>query len=108
MNSLAIDGGCRQIGQPHATFSHIQVLHRPHSTDDMCRIDQRRVMRRKDITDLKMTKDAPAEDTSALEDTMQDCPAKAAKFEAATNSRSEELEALAKGRAVISEKTKRR
>jgi len=44
----------------------------------------------KDITDLKMTKDAPAEDTSALEDTKQDCPAKAAKFEAATNSRSEE------------------
>jgi len=58
-----------------------------------------------DTADLKMTKDALAEDTAALENTKQDCQAKAAEFEAATNSRSEELEALAKARAVISEKT---
>ena len=47
LNSLAIDGGCRQIHQPHATFSHVQVLHRSHSTDDMCTMDQGRVVRRK-------------------------------------------------------------
>ena len=58
-----------------------------------------------DTADLKMTKDTLAEDTAALEITKQDCQAKAAEFEAATNSRSEELEALAKARAVISEKT---
>ena len=33
LNSLAIDGRCRQIHPPHATFSHAQSLH---STDDMC------------------------------------------------------------------------
>ena len=58
--------------------------------------------------DLKITEDALAEDTAAFEDTMQDCLAiqtKAAKFEAYTNkSLSEELEALAKAKAVISEK----
>jgi len=58
-----------------------------------------------DTADLKMTEDALAEDTAALEDTTQDCQAKAAEFEASTKSRSEELEALAKARAVISEKT---
>ena len=36
VNSLAIDGRCRQIHLPHATFSHVQSLHRSHSTDDMC------------------------------------------------------------------------
>ena len=50
-----------------------------------------------------------AKDTAAFEDTMQDCLAiktKAAKYEAYTNkSLSEELEALAKAKAVISEKT---
>ena len=58
--------------------------------------------------DLKMTKEALAEDTAAF-DTMQDCLAiqtKAAEFEAYTNkSLSEELEALAKAKAVISVKT---
>ena len=29
-------GRCRQIHLPHATFSHVQSLHRSHSTDDMC------------------------------------------------------------------------
>ena len=36
MNSLAIDGVCRQIHLPRAAFSHAQSLHRSHSTDDMC------------------------------------------------------------------------
>ena len=30
------DGRCRQIHLRHATFSHVQALHRSHSTDDMC------------------------------------------------------------------------
>ena len=59
--------------------------------------------------DLKMTEEALAEDRAAFEHTMQDCLAtqtKAAEFEAYTNkSLSEELEALAKAKAVISEKT---
>ena len=59
--------------------------------------------------DLKMTEDALAEARAAFEDTMQDCLAiqtKAAEFEAYTNkSLSEELEAFAKAKAVISEKT---
>ena len=36
VNSLAIDGRCRQIHLPHATFSHVPSLHRSHNTDDMC------------------------------------------------------------------------
>ena len=61
-----------------------------------------------DTSDLKMTEDALAEDTAALEDTTQDCLAIQAKvedFEAYNKSLSEELEALAKAKAVISEKT---
>ena len=62
-----------------------------------------------DIADLKMTKDALAEDTTAFEDITQDClvcQTKAADFEVYTNkSLSEELEALVKAKAVISEKT---
>ena len=62
-----------------------------------------------DTADLKMTVDALAEDTAAIEDTMQDCLAiqtKVVDFEAYTNkSLSEDLEALAKAKAVISEKT---
>ena len=62
-----------------------------------------------DTADLKMTEDALAEDTAAFEDTMQDCLAiqtKAADFDVHTNkSLSEELEALAKAKVVISEKT---
>ena len=53
-------------------------------------------------------KDAFAEDTAALENTTQDCLAiqtKVVDFEACNKSLSEELEALAKGKAVISEKT---
>ena len=68
-------------------------------------LTETRVYSTTDTADLKMTKDALAEDTAALEDTKQDCWVKAAEFEAATNSLSEELEALAKARAVISEKT---
>ena len=59
-------------------------------------------------SDLKMTEDAFAEDAAALEDTTQDCLAIQAKvedFEAYNKSLSEELEALAKAKAVISEKT---
>ena len=52
-----------------------------------------------------MTEDALAEDTAALEDTTRDCQAKAVEFETATNGRSEELDAHAKARAVISQKT---
>ena len=33
MNSLAIDGRCRQIHLPHATFSHVQSLHRSRSAN---------------------------------------------------------------------------
>ena len=58
-----------------------------------------------DTADLKMTEDALAEDTAALEDTTRDCQAKAVEFETATNGRSEELDAHAKARAVISQKT---
>ena len=58
-----------------------------------------------DTADLKMTEDALAEDTAALEDTMRDCQAKAVEFETATNGRSGELDAYAKARAVISQKT---
>ena len=59
-----------------------------------------------DTSDFKITEDALAEDTTALEDTTQDCLAIQATvedFEAYNKSMSEELEALAK--AVISEKT---
>ena len=58
-----------------------------------------------DTADLKMTEDALAEDTAALEDTTRNCQAKAVEFETATNGRSEELDAHAKARAVISQKT---
>ena len=62
-----------------------------------------------DTAELKMTEDALAADTAAFEDTMQDCLAiqtKAADYDVHTNkSLSEELEALAKAKAVISEKT---
>ena len=36
---------CRKIHLQHATFSHVQSLHRTHSTDDMCTMAQ--VVRRK-------------------------------------------------------------
>ena len=50
VNSLAIYGRCRQIHLPHATFSHVQLLHRLHSTDDMCSMSgSRRVVRRKTL-----------------------------------------------------------
>ena len=58
-----------------------------------------------DIADLKMTEDALAEDTAALEDTMRDCQAKAVEVGTAINGRSGELDAYAKARAVISQKT---
>ena len=58
-----------------------------------------------DTADLKMTEDALAEDTAAPEDTMRVCQAKAVELETATNGRSEELDAYAKARAVISQKT---
>ena len=58
-----------------------------------------------DTTDLKVTEDAIAEDTTALEDTKQDCQARAVEFEAAGKSRSEVLVAFAKASAVVSKKT---
>ena len=58
-----------------------------------------------DTADLKMKEDVLAEDTAALEDTTRVCQAKAVEFETATNGRSEELDAYAKARAVISQKT---
>ena len=62
-----------------------------------------------DTADLKMTKDALAEDTTAFEDTTQDClicQTKVSDFEVYTNkSLSEELEALVKANIFISEKT---
>ena len=38
---------CAQIHLLHATFSHVQSLHRRHSTDDMCTLAQVQVVRRK-------------------------------------------------------------
>ena len=65
-----------------------------------------------DTADLKMTEEALAEDTATFEDTMQDClaiQAKVADFDVHTNkSLSEELEAFAKAKAVISEKDRQR
>ena len=58
-----------------------------------------------DTADLKMKEDALAEDTAALEDTTRVCQAKAVEFETATDGRSAELDAYAKARAVISQKT---
>ena len=62
-----------------------------------------------DTTDLQMTEKTLAKDTAAFEDTTQDylvCQTKVADFDVHTNkSLSEELEALAKAKAVISEKT---
>ena len=62
-----------------------------------------------DTAELKMTKDALAEDTTAFEDITQDClvcQRKVADFEVYTNKNlSEELEALVKAKIVISEKT---
>ena len=62
-----------------------------------------------DTADLKMTKDALAEDTTAFEDITQDClvgQTKVADFEVYTNKNlSEELEAFVKAKIVISEKT---
>ena len=61
-----------------------------------------------DTTDLKMTEDALAEEAAAFEDTTQDCLAIQANpvdFKAYNMSLSEDLEALAKAKAVISEKT---
>ena len=63
-----------------------------------------------DTTDLKMTEDALAEETVAFKDTTQDClaiQAKVADFEATNNSLSEELEACAKAKAVISDRDNR-
>ena len=62
-----------------------------------------------DTADLTMTKDALAEDTTAFEDTTQDCmvcQTKVSKVAVYTNKNlSEELEALVKAKIVISEKT---
>ena len=58
-----------------------------------------------DTEDLKRMEGVLAEDTAALEDTTRVCQAKAVEFETATNGRSEELDAYAKARAVISQKT---
>ena len=49
VNTLAIDGRSGQIHVPHATFSHVQSLHRTHSTDDMCTLARGRVVCRKSI-----------------------------------------------------------
>ena len=61
-----------------------------------------------DITDLEMTEKILDEGTAAFEDITQDClvgQIKVADFEAYNKSLSEELEVLAKTKAVISEKT---
>ena len=61
-----------------------------------------------DITDLEMTEKILDEGTAAFEDITQDClvcQTKVADFEAYNKSPSEELEALAKTKDVISEKT---
>ena len=52
-----------------------------------------------------MTKGAFAEDTAEPVDATRDCQVKAAELETATQSRSEELVALAKARTMISEQT---
>ena len=61
-----------------------------------------------DTADLKTTEESLAEDTTAFEDTTQDCLAyqtKFVEFKAYNKSRSEGLETLAKAKAVIYEKT---
>ena len=61
-----------------------------------------------DTADLKMTEDARAKDTAALEDITQDClvgQTKVVDFEVYTKNLSEELEVRAKTKAVILEKT---
>ena len=61
-----------------------------------------------DTADLKMTEDVLVKDTAVFEDTTQDClvyQTKAAEFKNYNKSLSEELEVLAKAKAVISEKT---
>ena len=61
-----------------------------------------------DTADLKMTEDALAKDTAALEDITQDYlvgQTKVVDFEVYTKNLSEELEVRAKARAVILEKT---
>lgn len=55
--------------------------------------------------DLAQTLKALAEDTQQLADTHHDCMNKAADFEASTNSRGEELKALAEAKKIISEMT---
>ena len=58
-----------------------------------------------DTTDSKITEDALAEDTTAFEDTTQDCHTKFVEFKAYNKRLSEGLETLAKAKAVIYEKT---
>ena len=54
-----------------------------------------------DNADLRMTEDALAEDSAALEDAKQDCQAQITEFEGATKSWSKDLEVLAKTRTVL-------
>ena len=79
------------------------------SQKQLSRLDEDEDQWTTDITDLEMTERILDEDTAVFEDTMQDCLAiqtKAADFDVHTNKNlSEELEALAKAKAVISEKT---
>ena len=72
----------------------------------VCRVKCRR--KTTDTADLKTTEEALAEDTTAFEDITQDCLAcqtKFVEFKAHNKSLSEGLEALAKAKAVIYEKT---
>ena len=55
--------------------------------------------------ELKITEDALAEDTAALEDARHDRQAKTDDFEASTKSRFSELAAPAQAQTVISRKT---
>jgi predicted nucleic acid-binding Zn-ribbon protein len=57
-----------------------------------------------DKADLEVTTRDLDQDTSALAETKRDCETKAAQYEAAVNSRAEELEALAKAKQVLTEK----
>ena len=94
-----------RLGNP--TF-RLGLQSQEQSQEQHVRLDEEQLTT--DTADLKMTEDALAKDTAALEDITQDClvgQTKVADFEVYTNKNlSEELEVRAKAKAVILEKTR--
>ena len=92
-----------RLGNP--TF-RLGLQSQEQSQEKHIRLDEEQLTN--DTADLKMTEDALAKDTAALEDITQDClvgHTKVVDFEVDTKNLSEELEVLAKAKAVILEKT---